>query len=150
MKRAITLVPLGLAFVLFLGSTVAFSQIVFKIPFKFEAADKKFPPGNYWIEQKEEGKITLRKETGGEEILISIIDRLDPQDPPIEESQLVFDMVGNFEPSYTEYITDYMLAEVWLSGEDGFLVLSGERSEYRKTIKGAKEEKRPEQSLTTQ
>jgi hypothetical protein len=31
-------------------------------------------------------------------------------------------MVGNFEPSYTEYVTDYVLTEVWLDGESGFLI----------------------------
>jgi hypothetical protein len=47
-------------------------------------------------------------------------------------------MVANFEPSYTEYVTEYLLAEVWLTGEDGFLVLSGERSEYTKSVTGEK------------
>jgi len=49
-------------------------------------------------------------------------------------------MVANFEPSYTEYITDYLLAEVWLSAKEGFLVLADERAEYTKNVKGVKQE----------
>jgi hypothetical protein len=141
MKRLIIVAALVLVFKLFIGSGVVYSQATFKIPFKFEVEDKSFPPGNYLIEQKEEGKITLRKEAGGEEIVIPVIKKLEQPDPPITEPQLVFDMVANFEPSYTEYVTEYLLAEVWLAGKDGFLVLAGERSEYNKSIKGVKAKK---------
>lgn len=140
MKRLIILVALVLVFKLFLGSSVAYSQTTFKIPFKFEVEDKSFPPGNYLIAQKEEGKITLRREAGGEEILIPVIKKLEQSDPPIEDPQLIFDMVANFEPSYTEYVTEYLLAEVWLTKNDGFLVLAGERAEYNKSVKGVKSE----------
>ena len=136
MKRLIILTSFILAFTLFLGSQLAYSQATFKIPFKFVVEGNSFPPGDYWIEQKEDGKITLRRETGGEETLIPFTEKLTPPDPPIEVPELIFDMVGNFEPSYTEYVTDYLLAEVWLTGKDGFLVLKTERSEYHKSVKG--------------
>lgn len=141
MKRLITLAVLGLSFTLILGSGMAYSQTTFNIPFKFKAGGKSFPPGNYWIGQQEEGKITLRKETEEQEVLIPFIEKLTLPDQPVEEPQLIFDMVGNFEPSYTEYITEYVLAEVWLTAEDGFLMLSTERSEYKKSIKGEKAKK---------
>jgi hypothetical protein len=141
MKRLILLTVLVLAFKLFLGSGVIYSQTTFKIPFKFEVEDKSYPPGNYWIAQKEEGKITIRREAGGEEVLIPFIEKLAQPTPPIEGPQLIFDMVGNFEPSYTEYVTDYLLAEVWLTEKDGFLVLSTERSEDHKSVKGVKAKK---------
>jgi len=89
----------------------------------------------------EEGKITLRREGGDEEASIPIIERFDEPDRPIEEPQLIFDMVGNFEPSYTEYVTEYVLAEVWLTEKEGFLVSSVERAEYNKTVEGVKAEK---------
>jgi hypothetical protein len=137
MKRFVILVTLFLAITIFLGNSIAFSQATFKIPFKFYIEGKSYPPGDYWIAQQEEGKITLRKEPGGEDIHTPVIKKLAQSEPPIEEPLLVFDMVGNFEPSYTEYITDYLLAEVWLPGKDGFLVLSKERVEDRTNIKGA-------------
>ena len=141
MKRLIIWAALVLVFNLFIGSSIVYSEATFKIPFKFEVEDKSFPPGDYWVGQNEEGKITLRRETGDEEALIPFIKKLEPPDPPITEPQLIFDMVANFEPSYTEYVTEYVLAEVWLTEKDGFLVIAAERSEYTKSVKGVKEEK---------
>jgi hypothetical protein len=141
MKRLIILVVWGLAFVFILASGIAYAQATFKIPFKFKTEGKSYPPGNYWIAQQEEGKITLRREGGDEEASIPIIERFDEPDRPIEEPQLIFDMVGNFEPSYTEYVTEYVLAEVWLTEKEGFLVSSVERAEYNKTVEGVKAEK---------
>lgn len=141
MKRLCILVAWGLALILILGSGTAFAQATFKIPFKFKAEGKSYPPGNYWIAQIEEGKITLRKEAAEEAVLIPIVEWLAQPDQPIEKPRLIFDMVGNFEPSYTEYVTEYVLAEVWLTAKDGFLVLSTERAEYNKTVEGVKAEK---------
>jgi len=141
MKHLIILAALVFVFILFFGNSVAYSQATFKIPFKFEVEGKSFPPGNYRIAQKEEGKITLQGETGGEEVLIPIIEKLAISTPPITEPQLIFDMVANFEPSYTEYVTEYLLAEVWLTDKDGFLMLAAERSEYQKSVKGVKTKK---------
>ncbi len=136
MKRKVVLAVVALASTLFAGSTVTYAQGTFKIPFKFEAGGKSFAPGEYWIAQKGDGQITLRQEPKGKEVSIPFIKKLAQPEPPIEEPQLVFDMVGNFEPSYTEYITDYLLAEVWLPGEDGFLVLTTKGAHGHKTIKG--------------
>ena len=52
------------------------------------------------------------------------------------EPQLVFDRVGNFEPSYTEYFTGYVLAEVWLPGEDGFLMHTTKGTHQTQIVKG--------------
>lgn len=138
MKRLIIPAVLGLAFVLVLGCGVAHSQATFKIPFKFKAESQSYPPGNYLAAQEEEGKITLRREGGEEDVVIPVIEKLPQPEQPAGEPQLVFDMVGNFEPSYTEYITEYVLAEVWLTGEEGYLVLSMERSEYQKSVSGVR------------
>jgi hypothetical protein len=64
--------------------------------------------------------------------------RLPQPNPPLEEPQLVFDVVGNFEPSYTEYVMDYLLGEMWLPGADGFLVHTTKGAHQRQTIKGQK------------
>jgi hypothetical protein len=45
-------------------------------------------------------------------------------------------MVGNFEPSYTEYVTDYVLAEVWLPGQDGLQVHTLKGAHQNQTVKG--------------
>jgi len=141
MKRTVILAVITLAFALVAGSTVTYAQGTFKIPFKFEAGGKKFPPGEYWVAQKGDGQITLRQESKAEEIPIPFIQKLAEPKPAIEEPQLVFDMVGNSEPSYTEYVTDYVLAEVWLPGEGGFLVFTTKGAHQHQTIKGQRVKK---------
>lgn len=141
MKRMVILAVMALAFALVAGGTVTYAQGTFKIPFKFEAGGKKFPPGEYWVAQKGDGQITLRQESKAEEVTITFIQKLAEPKPAIEEPQLVFDMVGNFEPSYTEYVTDYLLAEVWLPGEGGFLVFTTKGAHQHQTIKGQRVKK---------
>lgn len=138
MKRLVLMAIVGVAFGLLVGNTLAFAQGVFEIPFKFQAGGKKFPAGSYWLAPKGEGQIALRKEPGGEEVLIPFKERLPQPSPSLPEPQLVFDVVGNFEPSYTEYVTDYLLAEVWLPGEEGFLVHTTKGAHQNQTIKGQK------------
>ncbi len=136
MKRSAVLTVGALAFALMAGSVAAYAQATFKIPFKFEAGGKKLPPGEYTVVPKGDGQIALRQESKGEEVLVPFSERLPQPEPAVAEPQLVFDMVGNFEPSYSEYITDYLLAEVWLPGEDGFLVLTTKGAHQHQAIKG--------------
>ncbi|TRZ92444.1 hypothetical protein D4R89_01305 [bacterium] len=136
MKRLVFLAVVALAFALIAGGTVAFAQGAFKIPFKFEAGGKKFPPGEYRVDQKEDGPITLRQESTGKEVLVPFIMKLAQPSPPLQVPQLVFDMMGNFEPSYTEYVTDYVLAEVWLPGQDGLQVHTLKGAHQNQTVNG--------------
>ena len=105
---------------------MTYAQATFAIPFKFEAGGKSFPPGDYSIAQDGDGPITIRPGPKVPEGSVPVSKKLAQPKPSIEQPQLVFDMVGNFEPSYTEYVTDYVLAEVWLPGHDGLLVLHDE------------------------
>jgi len=138
MKRLVFLAIAFVALSFMVGSTLAFAQGTFKIPYKFQAGGKKFPAGEYWVAEKGEGQIALRKEPGGEEVLIPFLERLPQPETPLAEPQLVFDAVGNFEPSYTEYVTEYVLAEVWLPGERGFLIHTTKGAHQNQTIKGEK------------
>ena len=136
MKRLIILTIGVFALSLVGGQTAAYAQGIFKIPFKFKAAGQNYPAGDYWVAPKGEGQIALRKEPGGDEILIPFTGRLDRPELPVEEPQLVFDMVGNFEPSYTEYVTEYLLAELWLPGEKGYLIHLTKGAHKDKVVKG--------------
>ena len=138
MKRRAVWPVVALAFLLFAGGTSVFAQGVFKIPFKFEAGGKKFPAGDYWIGMKAEGQLAIRQESKGTEVLIPYLQKLPPPETPPIEPQLDFFVVGNFEPSYTEYITDYVLAEAWLSGQDGFQVRSMKGTYKHQIVKGQK------------
>jgi len=136
MKRSVVLTAAALALVLMAGGTAVYAQGIFKVSFKFEAGGKKFPPGEYRVAYKDEGQLTLRQESTGKEVQVAYTQKLAQPTPPVEEPRLVFDAVGNFEPSYTEYFTVYVLAEVWLPGEDGFLVHTTKGAHQTQTIKG--------------
>ena len=141
MKRAAAMTVLALAFGLEAGAMAARAQGTFKVPFKFEADGKKFPAGQYSVVAKEEGKLAFREEATGKETLVPSLSRIPQPDPPNAEPRLVFDAVGNFEPSYTEYFTVYILAQVWFPGGDGFLVHTTKGAHQVQVVKGTAPEK---------
>ena len=134
MKRA-ALVSAGvIVFGLVAGAASAYAQATFKIPFKFQVGGNKLLAGEYSIGQKDDKHLVLQQISTGTEVLVELTSRL-PQ-PAVAEPQLVFDMVGNFEPSYTEYMTEYRLAELWLPGQDGYLVSALKGAHGHQTVKG--------------
>jgi hypothetical protein len=136
MKALVVSAVVLLALTLTTGASVTYAQMTVNIPFKFEAGGKSFQPGEYRVAQEGAGSITLRPEPKGAELSVPFIKKLPQTKPPLEQPQLVFDMVGNFEPSYSDYVTDYLLSEVWFEGADGLLVLSTREAHQHKTIKG--------------
>jgi hypothetical protein len=138
MKRLAIWAVAVMAFVLLGGATQAFAQGSFKIPFTFQAGGTSLPKGEYSVVPKDDSHITLRQEATGKEFQVPFTKRLAQPSPPLAEPQLVFDVVGNFAPSYTEYVTDYVLAEVWLQGADGFLIHTMKGAHTTQTIKGEK------------
>jgi hypothetical protein len=141
MKQPVALGVAALFFMLVAASSLCFAQGTFKIPFAFQSGGKKFGAGDYRVDHKGDQQIVLHQVSGGNEIVIPVLKTLPQTNPPAAEPQLVFDAVGNFEPSYTEYVTDYVLAEVWLPGQDGFLVHETKGGHSHQTIKGQKVEK---------
>lgn len=136
MKRLLTFIVLTTGFALIAGGALAMAQGTFKVPFKFEAGGKKLPAGEYWIGPKDDKQLAICPIAGGEDVLVPFTERLPQPQPAVEEPRIVFDMVGNFEPSYTEYMTDYVLAEFWLPGQDGFLVKLMKGAHQHQTVKG--------------
>jgi len=136
MKRFV-LIFLGIFVVgLVVGVFPAYAQVTFKIPFKFQAGTNKLQAGEFLVGQKDDEHLVLRQISTGTEVLVDITKKLEQPKPPIAEPQLVFDMVGNFEPSYTEYVTEYRLAEVWFPGQDGFEVSLLKGAHSHQTVKG--------------
>lgn len=111
-----------LVFVFVAGISLAFAQTAFKVPFEFQAGGKKLPKGEYTVAMKGDGQVVLRQESTGKEIPVPVLKKLEQPKPPLAEPRLVFDEAGDFAPSYTEYMTVYILAEVWLPGQDGLEV----------------------------
>ncbi len=138
MKQWAVSMVTAMALTLVLMSPEVFAQGTFKVPFPFQAGGTKLPKGEYTIVQKDNAQLTLRQESTGKEFQVPFTKRLPQPKPPRAEPQLVFDMVGNFAPSYTDYVTDYVLAEVWLPGADGFLVHTMKGAHKTQTIKGQK------------
>jgi len=140
MKRLAIWAVAATALVLVAGATEAVAQGTFTIPFTFQAGSTSLPKGEYSVVQKDDSHITLRQVATSKEFQVPFTKRLAQPSPPLAEPQLVFDVVGNFAPSYTEYVTDYVLAEVWLQGADGFLVHTMKGAHKTQTIKGHKAE----------
>jgi len=134
-KRIIAVVGAA-AFVLAVGVAAASAQGTFKISFEFKAGGQKLSSGEYWIGPREDGKIVLRRESSGKEIAVAVLERTPQPTPPLEEPQLVFHVVGNFEPSYTEYVTEYVLAEIWLPGAEGYVLAVTKGAHQNKTVRG--------------
>jgi hypothetical protein len=136
MKRIALAVAAAVVFGLVAAGSSLYAQGTFKIPFKFEAGGKKFAAGEYLVAPKGEGQLALKQALTGNEVLIPFTQRLDPPNPAVTEPRLVFDLVGNFEPSYTEYMTDYVLSEFWVPGQNGFLVHAFKGAHQSQTVKG--------------
>jgi hypothetical protein len=136
MKRQATAAMAALAFLLAAGAALASAQTAFKVPFPLQAGGKKLAAGDYTVAKTADGQLMLRQEATGREIPVAVIERIAQPAPPLAVPQLVFDEVGDFAPSYTEYITVYILSEVWLAGEDGFLVHVTKGAHKTKTVTG--------------
>jgi hypothetical protein len=124
--------------VMMIGALPAAAQTTFQIPFNFESGGKKFTAGSYLVTKTGDGQVTFKQVTTGKETALPFTGKLDPPSPPASEARLVFDEVGNFEPSYTEYFTVYVLAEVWLSGQEGYRIHTTKGAHKTKVVAGLK------------
>ena len=138
MKRLAIWAVVATAVVLFAGAAQAFAQGTFTIPFPFKAGTTSLPKGDYSVLPKDDTHITLRQESTGKEFPVTFTKKLAQPSPPLAEPQLTFDVVGDFAPSYTEYITVYVLAEVWQPGAEGFLIHEMKGAHQTKIVKGQK------------
>ncbi len=137
MKRKAMATVVALAVLLGAGVASAFAQAEFKVPFPLQAGGKKLGAGDYAVVKAAEGGLTLRQVSTGKETPVAVIERIAQPVPPAAEPRLVFDEVGDFAPSYTEYITVYILSEVWLPGEDGYRVHVTKGAHKTKVVNGA-------------
>ena len=132
--RGLEIVAIALAMIA--ASIAVNAQMTVDVPFKFEAGGKPFPAGQYTIDIKADGSIELRASPSGAATVIAAKERRKPAGRAIAQPELVFDKVGNFEPSFSEYVTDYLLSEVWLPGADGVVVLTTNGKHDHQTVTG--------------
>jgi len=141
MKHPIRAAAAAAALLLALGGLEARAADLFKIPFPFKAAGKNLPAGDYALVLKEDGSPVLRRESTGAETFLTFTERIPRAEPPEVEPRLVFHMVGDFKPSYSEYVTVYILAEAWPPGQDGFRLHTTKGAHKEITVKGTPAEK---------
>lgn len=125
MKTRIT-VLLGLS--LLLAASVVYGQVAtLKAPidFPFTVEGKVLPAGDYKIARTEDGMAFRIQGTGKEGALAMIITRLgnDMREKKMN-SYLIFDKVGEI----------YTLSEIWLPGDDGYLVGTTKEPHTHKTV----------------
>lgn len=136
MKHPIRPLAAAAAVFLILGCLQAQGANMFKFSFPFKAAGKNFPAGEYVLEGKSDGTLTLRRESTGAETVLPFTEKMPRPDPPETEPKVVFHMVGDFAPSYSEYITVYLMAEVWLPGTDGLRLHTTKGAHKEVAVKG--------------
>jgi hypothetical protein len=124
------------AVLLVAGLCAAAAQADFKVPFAIRAAGKNLAAGDYAAVKTAEDALVLKQVSTGKEIALTVIERIKPE-APAAEPKLVFDEVGDFAPSYTEYITVYVLSEVWFSGQDGYRVHVTKGAHKTRIVTGA-------------
>jgi len=140
MKRPFRFAVAAAVLILVLGCLEAQAANAFKFSFPFRAAGKDYPAGEYFLEWKEDGTLTLRRESTGAEAVLTVTEKMARPDPPDAEPKVIFHMVGDFKPSYTEYVTIYILAEVWLPGREGLRLHTTKGAHKEVTVKGTVKE----------
>jgi hypothetical protein len=136
MRRVATLPAIVAALVL-AAAGQAMAQSTFKVPFKWESGGKKLAAGEYVVARTADGQVAVKQAATGKETVLPVADTLKPGgevEPGATGARLVFDEVGNFEPSYTEYFTVYVLAEVWLSAGEGYLIHTTKGAHKHRTV----------------
>ncbi len=114
----------------------AHAQAAFKIPFAFQSGGKKLPAGDYVVTRTGDAQLTFRQVSTGKDTVLPVVETLKPAAPPDAEPRIVFDETGAFEPSYTEYFTIYVVGEVWLSGQEGYLIHLTKGAHKDKIVRG--------------
>lgn len=118
---------LSLCLVVFLASMSMYGQtptIKAMIDFPFTVTGKALPAGTYEFDKLDTGDV-FRVTGEGMNIMANVITRLggEMRSAP-KESYLIFDKVGE----------TYMLSEIWVPGDDGYLLLATKGPHGHKTV----------------
>jgi hypothetical protein len=120
MKKSLML---GFVALVAVSSLYGRTQVVTaKIDFPFMAAEKTLPAGTYVFELQPSGDV-FRVLRENESILANVVTRLG-KEPAQKGAHLVFDKLGE----------DYLLSEIWIPNEDGFLLLATKGVHTHKTL----------------
>ena len=92
------------------------SEVVSEVAFEFDVGDQTFPAGTYHIVQPNSKSLVLvmRSADGNHSAKVGILARISQGDNVASGGRVVFNVSGDEGGRY--------LSEVWLPGQDGFLV----------------------------
>ena len=112
-----------------LAQTESLSLSTFKIPFDFIAHGKTFTAGQYSLNANMEGEILTLQPLGtkGPAAMLPVETRL-AERKVLPEPELVFDKVNG----------KLYLSELYVPGEDGYLVMATKGPHTHETVKGSK------------
>ncbi len=129
MNRRVHTLLAALVLVLVVHPAVSYAQTsaFADVAFKFVAAGKDMAPGKYELRlDNDRSAFTLVSPSGSGEFLLTVT-RLAASEPPSSDTRFVFDKVGD----------TYYLSEVWLPGEDGYLLYAAKEKHTHRTVKGS-------------
>ena len=121
----------AVAVMLAASTAPAYAQVAakFDIPFPFVAGGKTMPAGTYDISESSPALLTIRSSADPKaEAALVPITRLAQVAAPLTQTEVIFDKVDN--GSY--------LSEIWMAGEDGFLVYATKGPHTHTRLKAAK------------
>jgi hypothetical protein len=131
MKRAPAIVAAVLAVLAWTGGT-AFAQAtaansaVMKVDFPFVVKGEAMPAGTYLF-QIDKDQLLVRSQTGpGKGAMLGVLTRLGRHDRDADP-EIVFDKLGG----------KFLLSEVWLPGQDGYLLLTTKEQHEHAVLGGS-------------
>lgn len=128
MKRGLLLLIVAVALLGTIGGGAAYAQqiSIVNIPFTFVANNKEMAPGTYEITVSDQAVLSLTP-TKGQQVFVPTITRL-ALHQQIKDPTVVFDKMGE----------KYVLSELWVPDEDGYLVTDTKEPHQHHVLKGKK------------
>jgi hypothetical protein len=120
------LLSLGLFLLLAVSSVFGLqSSIKTNVEFSFTVGGKVLPAGEYQFQRNDPGTAFRVQGAGKNGVTVLIVTRLGGEmHATPKDAHLVFDKVGE----------TYLLSEIWIPGEDGYLLLATKGKHEHKTL----------------
>jgi hypothetical protein len=100
-------------------------EVKAKIDFSFSVEGKVLPPGQYDFKRNIQAEVFRVQGEGKNAALAKIITRVSGEiHTTLQDAHLVFDIVNG----------EYMLSEIWVPGEDGYVLLTTKGKHEHKVI----------------
>ncbi len=125
MSTKIAVVLLVLVSTAFFAVAQVHNPVVAAVPFPFYVGSKLLPAGSYKI-QTTGDMVTVADDNGKDSALAQVITRISSSTE--DQDSVVFDVAGN----------DHYLSEIYIQGEDGYLIKSSAEKHTHIRIKGKK------------